>query len=522
MQGYVTVETSLGKLRGFEHAGISSFLGVRYAEPPTGALRFKPAVDKRPWDGVVDALAFGSVSMQPDTRLGANTKERMEIMKLMYPKGGNPLEANNMSEDSLFLNIWTPKISSTELKPVMVWLHGGGFVQGAGSIGLYEGDNLAELGDVVVVTLNHRLGIWGFLPLEISEGDDFVGSANAGMTDIVKALEWINKNISAFGGNPENVTIFGQSGGGVKVSTLMAMPSAAGLFHKAISMSGPGIRAMSKDRAKTLREQVFAAAGTSNPGDLQKLPAAEIEKIAAIVSVSSGNIMSTDPKQDLGGLMAFAPSIDGLLPEHPFDPGPNPRNDAIPMIAGYTTHDPSFLMVDDPNFKGFTHADMTIWSAKLFGETKGPTVLASYREKYPEENAQRLAARILSDSVFGVSEVIIAERKSQQSAPVYAYEFAFETGIYPELLGSSHSSDLAFVFYNVGKSPFAGSKNERFEVSRRFAKAFARFAHTGNPNHADIPEWPEYDASRRSTMVIDSKFEVRSGLNPEEVTPVSF
>lgn len=517
MQGFVTVETSLGKLRGFEHAGITSFLGVRYAEAPVGDLRFKPAVYKKSWHGTEEALSFGPVSMQPDTRVGAQTEERMEIMRKMYPKGGNPLEGNHMSEDSLFLNVWSSNVNPSTLKPVMVWLHGGGFVQGAGSIGLYEGDNLAKLGDVVVVTLNHRLGIWGFMPLELAPGDEFAGSANAGMTDIVMALRWVKHNIASMGGDPNNVTIFGQSGGGVKVSTLMAMPSARGLFHKGISMSGPGIRANTAETAANLRERVFSAAATRKPKEIQNLTRAQIVELAETLSKSDGNMLSTDPQPTMGGLMAFAPSIDALLPEHPFDPAPNSANDMIPMIAGYTTHDPSFLLVDDPNYKGFRFDQVEVWADKLCG-AKGPVVFAEYKSRFPDENPQRLMSRILSDALFGVSEVLIAERKSLQSAPVYAYEFAYETDVYPELLGASHSMDLAFVFNNVGRSPFAGTKADRFEVAKNMALAFARFAHTGDPSHAGIPTWPQFNLKTRATMVIDSSFSVKSG-NPSSEMP---
>lgn len=519
MQGYVTIETNTGLLRGFEHAGISSFLGVPYAQPPIGELRFKPTLPMQPWTGVRDALYFGCAAMQPDTRVDAHTPERMAMMRLMYPKGGHPLEGSPMSEDCLFLNVWTPGVDDGVKRPVMVWLHGGGFVQGSGSIGLYEGDQLAELADVVVVTVNHRLGVFGFMPSDDSDGPDFRGSVNAGMADIVEALRWVQQNIAACGGDPDNVTLFGQSGGGVKATTLMAMPTAHGLFHKAIVMSGPGLRAGTLEAAAPLRARLLEAAGVTSLGELQSLPPEAV--LAAAGSLASGDngpfALDPKPRQSDMALMMFRPVLDEfLITRHPMDPAPDESVAEIPMLVGFCTHDPSFLLIDDPDYRDFSEHGLKHYFERVMPR-RAAELHAQYRADYPTDTPQLLLSRFLAHAMFGSGTIAIADRKSKQSAPVFAYEFSYEANMYPGLLGSSHSMDLPFAFYNVNRSPFSGTDPGRLLVSRNMALAWASFARFGHPGHAGIPHWPEYTQDSRSTMVIDTAWRVKEGPRFEDL-----
>lgn len=520
MQGYVTIETSEGLLRGFEHAGITSFLGVPYAAPPVGPLRFRLPQEPAPWTGTRDAISFASAAMQPDTRCDAHTPERMAIMKLMYPKGGHPLEGYPMSEDCLYLNVWTPGVNDGVKRPVMVWLHGGGFVQGSGSIGMYEGDHLAELADVVVVTLNHRLGVFGFMPSDTSDGEAFLGSVNAGMEDIAVALRWVQRNIAACGGDPDNVTLFGQSGGGVKASMLMAMPSAQGLFHKVIAMSGPGLRAGEVDQAAALRQRLLGSAGVTSLAELQDLPAEAVLDAANRLASGDNGPFAVNPKPRRGemGLMMFRPVLDGhVLPHHPFDPAPPAAADAVPMLIGFCTHDPSFLLIDDPDYRDLTEQGLAKYFARVMPD-RAEELLAQYRAIAPTETPQLRLSRFLSHAMFGSGSIAIADRKSQQSAPVFAYEFAYGANMYPGLLGASHSMDLPFAFYNVDRSPFSGTDPERLEVSRRMALAWASFARFGSPSHSDIPYWPQYDPDGRATMVIDTDWRLKQGPRLQDLT----
>lgn len=519
MQGYVTVETTEGLLRGFEHAGITSFLGVPYAEPPVGNLRFRLPQPALRWTGVRDALFFSHSAMQPDTRCDAHTNERMNIMKLMYPKGGHPLEGNPIDEDCLYLNVWTPGVNHGVRRPVMVWLHGGGFVQGSGSIGLYEGDHLSALGDVVVVTLNHRLGVFGYLPTDESDGDEFRGAVNAGMADIVEALRWVQRNIEKFGGDPTNVTLFGQSGGGVKISTLMAMPTAVGLFHKAISMSGPGLRVAQLAETLPTRDRLLAAAGVTSVRELQQLPAqAVLDAVATLVSGDNGPFaLDPKPRKSEMSLLMFRPALDDfVVTRHPMDPMPDKVVDEIPMMVGFCTHDPSFLLIDDPGYREFSETGLRNYFAKVMPD-QATAIYERYRSAFPSETPQLLLSRVLAHAMFGSGAIAIAERKSQQSAPVYAYEFSYEANVYPGLLGASHSLDLPFVFFNVDRSPFSGTDPERVQVSRRMALAWTSFARFGDPSHSEIPHWPKYDLESRATMMIDREWFTKQGPAFEEL-----
>ncbi|HEY1880943.1 MAG TPA: carboxylesterase family protein, partial [Caulobacteraceae bacterium] len=306
-----TVATTNGPVRGYRDGDLVIFKGLRYAAPPLGALRFQPPAPLSPWREPAEAVSLGAPAIQVSVPPGETTGGRSAGDP---PAPGQP----GTSEDCLFLNVWTPGLSGA--RPVMVWLHGGGFGNGSGGAAMYDGAALARRGDVVTVTVNHRLNVFGYLNL--AEFGGHPSSGVAGMLDILAALRWVRDNISAFGGDPANVTVFGESGGGWKVSLLMAMPGAQGLFHKGIIQSGPGLRGLPPERAGELAKAVLAKLGVADASGLADIPAADIQ---AAANAAAGAEL----------LRGFTPSIDGIeLPRHPFEPDAAPLGAPIPVMVG--------------------------------------------------------------------------------------------------------------------------------------------------------------------------------------------
>jgi para-nitrobenzyl esterase len=315
----IVVETNLGKLRGSTNDGVHRFYGIRYGAPTGGANRFRPAAPAAPWSGVRDALEYGPLCPQTGSLVDDALADNQVI---------GPLPSLPQSEDCLVLNLWTPGLNDGRKRPVMLWLHGRGYAFGAGSEGWYDGERLSRRGDVVVITINHRLNVFGYLHLADIGGEKYAGSGVAGLLDAVLALQWVRDNAAAFGGDPNNVTIFGESGGGSKVSTLLAMPAAKGLFHKAIVQSGPGLRGVERAEANEVAERVLVAVGldAKRVDELQNVDAqALLIALEKIKSPSAGGPM---PTPGAGAMMRFSPVVDGThLPRHPFDP------DAAPTAA---------------------------------------------------------------------------------------------------------------------------------------------------------------------------------------------
>lgn len=506
MNGFVETDTRNGRLRGVSFRGTESYLGIPYGASTAGEGRFAPPRAPERWDGVREAMAFGDASPQIDTRTLSRNRGQ-DVQNLMYVKGGHPLDGMRMSEDCLNLNVWTPSSADDVRRPVMVWLHGGGFVHGSAGSALYNGDQLSALGDVVVVSVNARLGIHGFLPLDFVD-ESFAGASNAGMLDIVAALEWVRDNIENFGGDPTNVTVFGQSGGGGKVNTLMAMPSARGLFHKAINMSGPIIAVATPEDAEALADRALEAARLTRDtvGDLRTLSMRELLDVQANLALPLGNGFGMNETAGASGTgaLGYGPVLDGVyVTAHPFAGGAVVTADAIPLLVGSTSHDTALLMVSHADYESLTD-DQARSRAKIHFGDAAVERYNGYVTAYPEEAPRLRYARLVSDNTFRGAAFVMAQHKSRQSAPVFAYEFAHVTDIHDTLIGCAHSLDLPFVFYTVDRSPFAGQLATRHETSRTMALAWATFARTGNPNHADIPEWAPFTEENRNVMKIDA------------------
>ena len=489
------VESVSGKLRGAREAGIYAFKGVPYGASTGSRNRFMPPQRPVPWAGVRDALAYGSRAWQLPDR----PKRRAVLETLLGPADTMP-----ESEDCLTLNLWTPGLGDGAKRPVMVWLHGGAFAYGSGNRAVTDGANLARRGDVVVVNVNHRLNIFGFLHLADIGGAEWAHSGNAGMLDMIAALRWVRDNIAVFGGDPGNVTIFGESGGGGKVSVLLAMPEARGLFHRAIIQSGAAIRVATRERANALAAAVLEELGV-RAGEcerLQTLPAEQV--LAAIAPASRAVGRSRWPLLDR---YDFGPVVDGRdLPQHPADPEAPAIADDTPLMVGGTREESAFFLADDDQVWNSTLSEAELRqrvTAVAGGETEA--LLAAYRQASPRATpADRLVAA-LTGSNFWVRSVLLAERYAARAgrAPVYMYSLDWQSPAHAGRMKAHHAMDLPFVFDNTEvPDTTAGAPGAR-DLAARMSATWVAFARNGSPNNPAIPSWPAYSSEERATMIFD-------------------
>jgi para-nitrobenzyl esterase len=490
------VKTSNGPVIGLVMEGVQTFRGLRYGAAPTGALRFAPPQRPTPWAAPAAAIRYGNAAMQLST--GGSAVAYPGIVGIALDQGLSSLDdVQRMHEDCLFLNVWTPATDAAK-RPVMVWLHGGGFNYGSGAWPFYDGHNLAKNHDVVVVTVNHRLNVFGYLNVADIGGDR--ASGNAGMLDCVAALEWVRDNIAGFGGDPKSVTIFGQSGGGGKVCTLMAMPSAKGLFHRAIVESGPGLRAGDKAAAAAATQAIMKAAGASDLKGLQALPGERLLSLAASREVQGG----------LGGLR-WGPILDGAaIPAHPFDPVANPLGAGVPVMVGCTMNEQTLYNVGFPWWGKLTDSEL-VEKVKALPGGKGEKLLAAYRKLYPDHSPSYLFTDVAGAGFAFNGSVTLAERKAKaKAAPAYFYMWEWGAPVEGGVLKAPHTMEIPFVFDNVDKGPLLlGTAASTKALGKRASDTWVAFARTGDPNHAGIPHWPAYDASKRPTMIfnIESRVE---------------
>jgi para-nitrobenzyl esterase len=490
---FVTAETSLGKVRGIDNAGIKTFKGIPYGVSTAGSNRFMPPIDPGKWTGVRDALEYGHSAPQRDPAAQPANGG------LGVAAQGLPVEG----EDCLVLNVWTPAVNDGRKRPVMFWCHGGGFATGSGSSPDTDGTNLARRGDVVVVTINHRLNVLGFANLsEFSR--DFAASGDNGMLDIVHALKWVRTNIAHFGGDPNTVMIFGQSGGGRKVETLLAMPSAKGLFHRATIESGAALQVAGRDLAMRNAEKLLAKLGISKSDvrELQKLP---VEKIMAAYFAVIRDQPGVD--QTVSG---FVPSVDGkILPQQPFQPAASPVSADVPVMIGNTRTEMTLFANNDPEAFRLIDDGLT----KRIGDMLGGNsqeMIALYRKLNPSATPSDIYFLIASDYRYGGPTMKIAERRAALGkGPVYLYYFKWETPVQGGRLKSPHTMEIPFAFDNVKISTrLTGGGPEAMALADKLSDTWIAFARTGNPNTAKLPHWPAFNSSDRATMVIDNTSEV--------------
>jgi para-nitrobenzyl esterase len=453
----------------------------------------------RPWTEVRDAFEFGNRAMQDDNAFGLSPA----LVKLFAAR-----ELQPMSENCLVLNVWTPAVNNGRKRPVMFWCHGGAFIAGSGDSPWYEGTNLCKKGDVVVVTINHRLGAFGYLHLGELGGEEFAASGNAGMLDIVAALEWVRDNIAGFGGDAGNVTIFGESGGGAKVSVLMAMPAAHGLFHKAIIQSGPAVQMASRDDASETARQLLAELNLSadKVSALREVPAPEIAR-AQIAVLKKVSLMSFANRRRVG----FNPVIEGKhLPGGPFAPAAPAISANIPLMIGTNKDEMTLFFGLAPWLDKLDEASMRQRVQMFVGE-QADRIIEPYRRARPNDSLRDLVLAIATDHAMRMPSLVTADRKvAQNAAPVFVYMFTWETPVLDGKLKSPHALEIPFVFDTVKTSALAGDSPTRFALAEKMSRTWLAFARTGNPNNESIPQWPSYSTDRRPTMMFDNQCRVEN------------
>ena len=498
MAQHVDVETNCGKIRGTVDNSINVFKGIPYAQSPEGDGRFLAPRQLKPWTGVRDAFEFGNRAMQDDNAFGLNPA----LVKLFAGRALPP-----MSENCLVLNVWTPAVNDGRKRPVMFWCHGGAFISGSGDSPWYDGTNLCRRGDVVVVTINHRLGAFGYLHLG-EFGEEFAASGNAGMLDIVAALQWVRENIAAFGGDAGNVTIFGESGGGAKVSVLMAMPAAHGLFHKAIIQSGPAVQMASRDDASETARQLLAELGLSadKVGELRGIPAPKIAEAQAAV-LRKVSMMSFSNRRRVG----FNPVVDGKhLPGGPFAPTAPAISANVPLMIGTNKDEMTLFFGFAPWLDGLDEPTMRK-RVEMFVGDDAARVIEHYRRARPKDSLRDLVLAIATDHAMRMPSLVTADRKvAQNAAPVFVYLFTWETPVLGGKLKSPHALEIPFVFDTVQTSGLTGDSPTRFALADKMSRAWLAFAHKGNPNHEGIPNWPPYSVEQRPTMMFNDQCKVEN------------
>lgn len=504
----IEVEISHGRISGIRDGGVNTFKGIPYAGRVSGDRRFRRPATVEPWTGIREAWQLGAPAIQP-------------------PRPGEP----EPDEDCLFLNIWTPA-NDNRKRPVMFYSHGGGFVIGSGGAVSQDGSNLARNFDVVVVETNHRLGLLGFLFLDDLAGEEYTGSGNQGLLDIITALQWVNQNIGEFGGDPNNVMIFGESGGGAKTSCLYAMPEAAPFFNKASIESGPGVRMYSRELASQATAQVLRALNIT-PKDWRKLldvPAADLldvqSKFPFTPPYQEKNRPNGITEPFPGG---FGPVIDGVtLPAHPFDPTAPAISFDKPLMVGWNEDEYTFFAWETGDTSAFK-LDFASLESKLsmqYGEDT-QKIIETYRQTMPQASAADIFVATASITMMGLGSVEIAEKKAAQcGAPVYLYHFGYKSEMKvpgtDHAMGTPHAMDITFKFNNEtpNNEPgfLSGNRSDRFIASRKMAELWTNFAKTGKPSAGDVPDWKEFNFETRTSMRIDTNCELIYNRFNEELS----
>ena len=500
------VATTAGKVRGFTRDGVFVFKGIPYADTTAGANRFLPPQPVKPWTGVRPALAWGAVSPHGPRAGWAHSEEQF-----LYQ-----WDDGFEGEDMLNVNVWSPGVGSGK-RPVLVWLHGGGYASGSDrELRPYDGERLAREHDVVLVSMNHRLNVLGFLDLSQIGGEKYAASGNAGMLDLVQSLQWVRDNISAFGGDPGNVTIFGQSGGGGKVTTLMGMPAAKGLFHKAVAISGSLFSIGTPDGATKLAQGVLAELGIEK-GQLEKLQSVPASQLVAAAFAAQQKVKPfAFPR--LGGTtldLGWQPLVDGkVLPASPFDPAAPALSADVPFLVGNTFHEFS-PGIGNPQAHLMTWDVLATQLQPRLGAATSP-VIAEYRRIFPAAKPLEIAGLAGAD-LFRRGAVLQAERKAAQGgAPAYLYWFGWKTPVLDGRPLAYHCQDLAMWFDNIDLAAQAtGGGPVARSLAEKMSGALVAFARTGNPNHPGLPRWPAYSAKNPANMIFDEKVEVRTDPDRE-------
>ncbi len=508
MKGVVSV--AQGRLRGVWRDDLWSFSGIPYARAPVGELRWRPPLEADRWDEVRDASTFGPIAPQSAAVPGITSPS-------------DPAASEPHSEDCLSLNVWTPALPDEEAvapgrgRPVMVFIHGGGFTSGSGSVFLYRGGSLVRNGDTVVVTINYRLGALGFLGhRDLADPDGLVG--NWGIYDQLAALRWVHDNIAAFGGDPGNVTIFGESAGGFSVATLLGTPAASGLFRRAVVQSG-GVHVHSVEDAERSAQRVAALLGVAScrRESLQRVPAAEL--VAATEEVGKRR---PDP-----GMMPlpFLPVVDGvLLPDHPLAAVANGAADGIDLLIGTNRDELTLFGLGNPALMALDEEGVERWLSNAVPEMGGAEVVDAYRSARRERGESVGATDIWvaagTDIVFRWPSLQLAAAHVARGSRAFVYLFDWESPAFGGILGSCHALELPFVFGAVHLpvvQVFSGGGPAVETLSVQMQRAWLAFAAAGDPSHDGIDAWSTWDPSRRATMIFGAKTVLEDAPRDEEL-----
>ena len=495
------VETTSGRVRGSTEEGVHAFKGIRYAGSTGSENRFMPPTPPQPWTGVREANAYGPSCPQVDGSLDSSY-----FVKVLGVKAREP--ETYVDEDCLCLNVWTHGLGDGAKRPVMVWLHGGAFTGGSGSRPASDGAALARRGDVVTVTVNHRLGILGYLNLGAIAGEAYESSGNVGMLDLVAALEWVRDNIEGFGGDPSNVMIYGVSGGGYKVAALLAMPAAAGLFHRAVIQSAGGVNLERPERAEARAEAVLAELGLGADGvsALHGLPVERLIATQVELSRKAGG-----PFIGLG----FSPHIDGrILPAQPGDAIATGASAGVPLVIGTTRHEFTRMF---SNFDPIADDEALAVGLAPFLGAQADAIVSAYRKSDPEASTLDLRTYIVSDQLTRLPSIKMAERKmAGATAPVFMYLLTWESPLLGGIFKSAHSLCTPLVSNNPSWDPLTADYPESRIVAAWMSRSWVTFARDGNPGLPDLPKWPAYSLDERATMVVDVECRVENDPYAEQ------
>lgn len=476
--GHPVASTRAGKVRGAMDDGIYVFKGIPYGAATGGANRFKPPQALKPWKGERDATRFGDQCPQ------------------MPPTGGaeRPDATVPTSEDCLVLNVWTPGLRDGGKRPVMVWLHGGGYVSGSGASPLYEGKRLAQRGDTVIVTLNHRLNAFGYLYLAEIAGPAYADSGNVGQLDLIAALQWVRDNIEEFGGDPALVTLFGESGGGGKVGTLMAMPLAKGLFHRAILQSGFGLAAILAEDASKTADTVLKHLSLSR------------DQAGQLQNISAAKLLDALRKATGGTPLGVGPVVDGRsVPRHPFTPEAPALSADIPLIVGSNKDETTFLF-PPPDAFNLDWISLRKHLVDALPDVDVDQVVAKLRRIRPRATPSDLYFTVTTEIGMGTNARTLATRKAaQQAAPVFLYRMEWETPVNGGRMRAHHALDLPLMFDNVANAPSMVGEGaaDAQQVADAMSAAWLMFARTGNPNAPGLVYWPPFNSELQPTMIFD-------------------
>lgn len=467
------VETAQGYVRGRVQGGVSVFKGMRYGASTAGENRFLPPKEPERWAGVQDAFEYGDQAPQAQTRLAG---------------------AEAMTDDCLRINIWTPACDSAK-RPVMLWFHGGGFEAGAGSIPVYDGTNVALRGDVVVATINHRLNVFGHCYLSDVLGEDFAESSNVGYLDLVRAMNWVRENIEQFGGDPDNVMIYGQSGGGRKVSLCYAGEDAAGLFHRGVVQSGSHLRLQSIEKSNDMAYALLRELNipVSEARRLQHVPVDELTRAQLAV------------RRELGG--RFSPTLDGnAFRSHPFYPDAPTISSHVPMMLGTTRTELTNQLGGVEGIFDMTEAQAKERLRTYLAAEDIDDAFSIFQASRPQANPSEVFFTIVSARGYRRDQTMMAEMRALgATAPTYVYRLMWRQPVEGGRRVSQHSLDLPFVFDNADKMEYmVGPETDSTRAMENImAESWIAFARNGNPNNAAIPDWRPYDLENRYTMMLD-------------------